>query len=36
MLGTGRLEIEAPILLLLTMLRAGILIMELNGESRFR
>jgi len=30
MLGTGRLEIEALILVLLTVLRAGVTIMELN------
>jgi hypothetical protein len=34
MLVTRPLELEALILLLLTMLRAGILIMELNGKSR--
>ena len=35
MLVTRRLEIETLILVLLTMLRAGVTIMELNGESRF-
>jgi len=34
MLGTGRVEIEALILVLLSMLRAGVTIMDLNGESR--
>jgi len=34
MLGTGRLEIEALILVLLTVLRARVTIIELNGESR--
>jgi hypothetical protein len=34
MLVTSPLELEALILLLLTMLRAGILIMELNGKSQ--
>jgi len=33
-LGTGRVEIEALILVLLTVLRAGVTIMELNDESR--
>ena len=36
MVGPRRLEIEALILILLTVLRAGIAIMELNGESRVR
>jgi len=35
MLVTKRLEIEALILVLLTVLRAGVTIMELNGESGF-
>jgi hypothetical protein len=34
MLGTRRLEIEALILILLTVLRAGIPIMKLNGRCR--
>ena len=36
MLATRHLEIEALILVLLTVLRAGITIMELNGKSRFK
>ena len=35
MLMTRRLEIEAPILILLTVLRAGVPIMTSNGKSRF-
>jgi hypothetical protein len=34
MLVTRRLEIEAPILVLLTVLRAGVHVMTLNGKSR--
>ena len=36
MLVTRRLEIEAPILVLLTVLRAGVPIMRLNGESQLK
>jgi hypothetical protein len=34
MLVTGRLEIDAPILVLLTVLCAGVPVMTLNGGSR--
>ena len=36
MLVTRHLEIEALVLLLLTVLRAGVPIMTLNGKSRIR
>ena len=36
MLVTRRLEIEAPIVVLLTVLRAGVPIMRLNGKSRMK
>ena len=35
MLVTSRIEIETPIGVLLTLLRAGVRIMKLNGKSRF-
>jgi hypothetical protein len=34
-LATRRLEIEAPIMVLLTVLRAGVQIMTSNGKSQF-
>jgi hypothetical protein len=33
---TGRIEIEAPIVVLLTLLRSGVRIMKLNGKSRIK